>query len=35
MYAADNPIEPIQPLGGPEGLPWLQRPAAATPRRAA
>ena len=24
MYAADNPIEPILPLGGPEGLPWLR-----------
>jgi oxaloacetate decarboxylase alpha subunit len=24
MYRADNPIEPILPLGGPEGLPWLK-----------
>jgi oxaloacetate decarboxylase alpha subunit len=24
MYAADNPIEPIRPIGGPEGLPWLR-----------
>ena len=24
MYAADNPIEPILPIGGPEGLPWLK-----------
>jgi oxaloacetate decarboxylase (Na+ extruding) subunit alpha len=24
MYAADNPIEPILPIGGPEGLPWLR-----------
>ncbi len=24
MYEADNPIEPIRPLGGPGGLPWLR-----------
>ncbi len=24
MYRADNPITPIRPLGGPDGLPWLQ-----------
>jgi oxaloacetate decarboxylase alpha subunit len=24
MYRADNPIEPILPLGGPAGLPWLK-----------
>lgn len=24
MYRAGNPIEPILPLGGPEGLPWLK-----------
>ena len=24
MYAADNPIEPILPIGGPDGLPWLK-----------
>jgi oxaloacetate decarboxylase alpha subunit len=24
MYAADNPIEPIVPIGGPDGLPWLK-----------
>jgi oxaloacetate decarboxylase alpha subunit len=24
MYAADNPIKPIRPFGGPEGLPWLR-----------
>ena len=24
MYTADQPIEPILPLGGPEGLPWLK-----------
>lgn len=24
MHRADNPIEPILPLGGPEGLPWLK-----------
>ncbi|HEX6666662.1 MAG TPA: hypothetical protein VF081_08720 [Solirubrobacterales bacterium] len=24
MYAADNPIEPIRPIGGPDGLPWLR-----------
>ena len=24
MYAADNPIEPIFPIGGPEGLRWLK-----------
>jgi oxaloacetate decarboxylase alpha subunit len=24
MYAADNPIEPIHPIGGPDGLPWLK-----------
>ncbi len=23
MYAADNPIVPILPIGGPAGLPWL------------
>ncbi|HEX5608631.1 MAG TPA: hypothetical protein VFX45_00905 [Solirubrobacterales bacterium] len=24
MYAADNPIAPIRPIGGPEGMPWLR-----------
>jgi oxaloacetate decarboxylase alpha subunit len=24
MYRADNPIEPILPVGGPAGLPWLK-----------
>jgi oxaloacetate decarboxylase (Na+ extruding) subunit alpha len=24
MYAAERPIEPIRPIGGPEGLPWLR-----------
>ena len=24
MYRADNPILPIRPLGGPDGLPWLK-----------
>ena len=24
MYRADNPIEPIRPLGTPGGLPWLK-----------
>jgi oxaloacetate decarboxylase alpha subunit len=24
MYRADNPIEPILPLSGPDGLPWLR-----------
>jgi oxaloacetate decarboxylase alpha subunit len=24
MYAADNPIEPIRPLAGPAGMPWLR-----------
>jgi oxaloacetate decarboxylase alpha subunit len=24
MYRADNPIAPIRPLGGPDGLPWLK-----------
>lgn len=24
MYRADNPIEPIRPLGAPGGLPWLR-----------
>lgn len=24
MYRADNPIVPIRPLGGPDGLPWLK-----------
>jgi oxaloacetate decarboxylase alpha subunit len=24
MYEADNPIEPIVPIGGPDGLPWLK-----------
>jgi oxaloacetate decarboxylase alpha subunit len=24
MYAADNLIEPILPIGGPDGLPWLK-----------
>jgi oxaloacetate decarboxylase (Na+ extruding) subunit alpha len=24
MYRADQPIEPIRPLGGPDGLPWLK-----------
>ena len=24
MYAADNPIEPILPVGGPDGLPWIK-----------
>lgn len=24
MYAADNPIEPIRPVGGVDGMPWLR-----------
>jgi len=24
MYAAGNPIEPIVPIGGPDGLPWIK-----------
>jgi oxaloacetate decarboxylase alpha subunit len=24
MYEADNPIEPIVPVGGPDGIPWLK-----------
>jgi oxaloacetate decarboxylase alpha subunit len=24
MYAADNPIEPVLPLGGHDGMPWLR-----------
>jgi oxaloacetate decarboxylase (Na+ extruding) subunit alpha len=24
MYAADNPIEPILPIGGPDGVPWIR-----------
>jgi hypothetical protein len=24
MYAAHNPIEPVYPLGGPQGLAWLK-----------
>jgi oxaloacetate decarboxylase alpha subunit len=24
MYAADNPIEPILPIGGPDGVPWIK-----------
>lgn len=24
MYAADNPIEPIRPIPGPDGMPWLR-----------
>jgi len=24
MYAADNPIEPIRPVAGPDGMPWLR-----------
>jgi oxaloacetate decarboxylase alpha subunit len=34
MYGADNPIEPILPLGGPEGLPWLKDLLAASDARA-
>jgi oxaloacetate decarboxylase alpha subunit len=33
MYAADNPIEPVLPLGGPEGLPWLKDLLAASQAR--
>ncbi len=24
MYAADRPIEPVLPIGGPDGMPWLR-----------
>jgi oxaloacetate decarboxylase alpha subunit len=33
MYAADQPIEPILPLGGPDGLPWLRDLLAASEAR--
>lgn len=33
MYKADQPIEPILPLGGPEGLPWLRDLLAASEAR--
>ncbi|HEX2392813.1 MAG TPA: hypothetical protein VHI77_07835, partial [Solirubrobacterales bacterium] len=33
MHAAANPIEPILPLGGPDGLPWLKDLLAASQAR--
>jgi oxaloacetate decarboxylase alpha subunit len=33
MYEADNPIEPIVPVGGPDGIPWLKDLLGATDAR--